>query len=135
MRAERTVRDFLRNDFRPWLVLAFALIFGVYYLALMVNARAYTKKAESAKRQAAITQCLKSRPLIRNLSIHIKGVNELAEVLVQNGTAVVKTTSRFDPQYEVRKKNLIRLRKAQRGVAALTSVPTPTVKQCRKQSR
>jgi hypothetical protein len=126
------MRTFLREDWRPWTFLAFVLIFGLFWFALSVNSKAFTKKAEESKRQAAVTQCLHNLPLLENFNHHVHGVNQLADVLVQNSAAVVKATKRNDPQYRTRIANLERLEVAQREIAALKGFDIPTKAQCRK---
>lgn len=119
------MRTFLRTDWRPWTFLAFVLIFGLFWFALSVNSKAITK-------HVAVEQCLHNRPLVRNFSTHVEGVNKLADVLLQNSVAVLRATHQGDPQMRVRRANLRRIERARREVRALRSIAVPTKAQCNK---
>lgn len=84
-----------------------------------------------AQAQAAYQQCVQSRPELQKLSLHVRGVNDLASVLEENAIAALKATARTDPQYLVRIANTQRIIKAAAKIAAVESFPIPTLKQCR----
>ncbi len=83
-----------------------------------------------AAAQATYLGCIRSIPELHRVTVHLHGVNQLADVLVANTRAALAQTSRTDRLYEVRSRSLTRLVGAQKKIAAASSIPTPTVAQC-----
>jgi hypothetical protein len=109
------------------MILAYAGLAAMVALAFTLYAR--TVKQQALK-QAEISRCLASRPQLQHISVHLRGVNLLARVLVQNSEAALRETSRTDPQWSVRVGNLRRLEAAERDIAAVQSLPVPSREQC-----
>jgi hypothetical protein len=124
------------HSWRVWFVVALAgvilaLILGYYNLQRTI-------RDEGAREEAAYVSCVQSIPILKAISIHFRGVNDVAGeggVLVRNSEAVVAATPRSDPQYAIRKANLERILRAARRVAAIKSLPAPTKAECRERSQ
>lgn len=119
----------------PWLVIA--------YVALALGGLFYFHDRSDSTRRSAVAEakvqavqaseeqrCLASRPVLKNLSKHLRGVGVLARVAVLNGVAAVNATPVTDPQLETRRKNLRRSILARWDIDALPDIQVPTVAQC-----
>lgn len=85
--------------------------------------------------ETSYNQCVGSIPTLRKLSTYLEGQNEIAAVIVTNSAANLAITLKTDPMYATRKGNLERLRDAKAKVGAITSLPVPTVKDCKARKR
>lgn len=151
----RTITESLHLDRAPawlrntldshvfWLVVFGLAVSGLAIWAYIntqsiANAQARQTRDEAIKAaqiqssaQSAYQSCIQSRPELRRLSLHVAGVNEMAETLVENSRAVAESTPTYDPQYAVRVANLHRLERAARKIAAIKSLPAPSLAECR----
>jgi len=109
------------------MVLAYLGLVAVVAFGFSLYAR--TVKRDTA-RQAAVARCLASRPQIQRISKHLHGVNLLADVLVTNSRASAEATLPGDPQRLSRLANLHRLEQARSDIAAIDSLPVPSVARC-----
>lgn len=121
------VRRYLTH-WGPWMVIAYLGLVSVTVAGFVVSGRTVKKQAT---REAAVQRCLASRPTLRAVSQHIKGVNSLAQVFVTNAGAVVASTPRSDPAFKTRVANLARAQKALKDISAVQGFPVPTIAQCR----
>jgi hypothetical protein len=112
-----------------WMAIAYIALAAITITGFVWNSRTVKKEAVT---RAAIDRCLAQRPILKNFSEHVKGVNQLANILVQNSQALIAQTRPSDPQYLVRVANLERLERARNKVAALKSLPVQTEAQCRR---
>lgn len=123
-----------------WLVLAYIALAALTIWLAVVNANTAATAAKNtqviatqrAAARASYNDCVRSRPYLAKISRHIRGVNELAALLVQNSRATINAAPAGDPLTRVRIENLRRLVKAQQKVAAAKKVQVPTVAQCHK---
>jgi len=120
------VREALRH-WGPWMVLAYLGLVAVVAFGFSLYARTINR---DAARQAAVARCFASRPQLQRISRHLHGVNLLADVLVTNTRASVEATPPGDPQRRSRLANLHRIEQAHDDIAAIDSLPVPTVAQC-----
>lgn len=140
-RAHRT-REFL-SHFAPWMVVAYIGLAAVTVAGWNLSARIAQDEARTARiaavreaedqaaKDATVARCLASREPTRRVSRHVQGVNEFTGIVVQNAAAIIRTTPRSDPQYRVRRANLLRLIRAREKVLAVSSFPVPSVRECR----
>lgn len=114
-----------------WLVVAYfgiaALVVGLWFVSIRIS-HEQTKRA--AADEARTEACIHSIPQIRRFDEHVRGVNQLADVLVQNSAALTAATPKSDPTYRTRKENLTRMIDAQAKIAELAEVSVPTVSDC-----
>ena len=122
----RRVREAL-SHWGPWIVLAYVGLVAVTVTGFTLNA--HTVKQVTLE-QASVARCLTSRPQLARISTHLRGVNQLARVLVMNNRATVDATPASDPQRPTRVRNLHRLEVAQRDIAAIESLHVPSVAEC-----
>lgn len=113
----------------PWMIVAYFGIVAVIVALFFVNSNTIK---EDAARSAATSRCLSSRPTLLKFQTHIRGVSELAHVLVTNSRKLLEQTPRRDPDHAVRKANLRRITAARRKINALPTFHVPTVAECNK---
>lgn len=123
----QTLRVF--NHWGPWMVIAYFGIVAVIVTLFTLNSN--TIKQDAAH-QATVARCLSSRPTLLRFQTHIKGVGELAHVLVTNSRKLLEETPRSDPQHAVRKANLHRIAKARKKIDALPTFHVPSVAECKR---
>ncbi len=119
-----------------WVAVAYFGLALVVVWLYVVNSRTLRDQAiriaeAKAARVASVQRCLESRGPLTRVSYHVRGVNDLAAVLVKNSARILEETPRTDPQYEVVRANLLRLIRARAQIGAVKSFPVPTVGQCR----
>lgn len=102
-----------------------------------------TQHDENSRQTASYVSCVQSIPVLKAISTHFKGTNEVIGVgndgkggiLVHNSKAIVEATPEGDPQLQTRKDNLARLKAGAKDVGAIRGLPVPTKAQCFEQSR
>lgn len=114
----------------PWMIVAYLGLVGA--TVALYHLSSTTVKRE-AIHESMVARCISSRPQLRRISTHLKGVNMLSDVLVTNTEAVLASTPKNDPQRATRAANLARIKQAQKDIAAVKGLPVPTVAQCRAQ--
>lgn len=124
----------------PWLVVAYVVIIvgGLYYNHDRSGASRRQAVAEAkvqAVRASEVQRCLASRPVLKDLSKHLRGVGALARVAVLNGVAAVSATPADDPQLVTRRENLARSIIARSDIDALPDIRVPTKAQCHELAR
>jgi hypothetical protein len=138
-----TVGERVRRFFEPstpWIVLFIIGIGVLIGYGWTTNARTIRDEAVRAAEtraaaDAAVARCMTSRPQLQRVSRHVLGVNEFAAVLVENSARTLEATPRSDPQYAVRKTNLLRLIQARKKIKAVSGFHVPSVAECRSLSR
>lgn len=128
------------SHFAPWMVIAYVAVVFLGSAAYVVNARTLRDEAvrvaeTRAAKDAAVARCLSSRPQLQRVSKHVRGVNEFAVTVVENSARVLDATPRSDPQYQVRRTNLISLIKAREKIKAVSGFHVPTVADCHQLGR
>lgn len=115
--------------------IAAAIVLGYYNLERTV-------RDENSRVDAAYVSCVESIPLLKRLSQHVHGVNEVIGitaggygVYVQNSRALVAETPKSSPERATREANLRRAEAGARDVAAAREIPVPTPAQCLEQAR
>lgn len=138
---ERAVRRRLDKP-DVWTVIAYfglaAVVVGLFFVNQQTQKTVSHQARDEAIRVAQIkgsaaanyTACIKSIPELRKISTHLAGVNQLADVLVTNGEAVLEATPRSDPQYPIRHANLVRLLRSREKIGAVRALPVPTRTDC-----
>lgn len=129
------------DNWRFWFMIALAAAFAAIVLGYKSLER--TIHDENSRETASYVSCVQSIPILKKISTHFKGTNEVIGVgnngkggiLVQNSKAVVDVTPDGDPQLQTRKDNLARLRAGAKDVGAIRSLPVPTKAQCLEQSK
>ena len=118
----------------------FAIVYGVAIGLLAIggwvlNARTNEQAARNtAAREAALVACIRSIPVTSRISLHVSGVNDLAQILVQNSKDAIAASAPGDPLAHVRVANLRRLQVAAAKIGAVTAFPVPTVAECEERS-
>lgn len=133
------------DNWRFWMGIAYLALACLVIALFFINARTTSSAAHVARDEAirvaqvkaaaasSYTACLKSIPALTGISRHLRGVNELAEVLLMNNKSVLAITPRSDPLWKVRRASVVRLTAARDKIAAAQSLPIPTPAQCRLQ--
>lgn len=131
----------IMDNWRFWFMIALAAAFAAIILGYKSLER--TIHDENSRETASYVSCVQSIPILKAISKHFRGTNEVIGVgndgkggiLVQNSKAVVEATPEGDPQLQTRKDNLARLRAGAKDVGAIRSLPVPTMAQCLEQSK
>lgn len=118
----------LMSHWSFWVGIAYFGLALVVTWLYFVNSQTLKK---DAVHKAEVNRCMASRSPLGKFARHVRGVNDLALVLVENSAHVLETTPKSDPQYMVRKTNLERLVRARDKVAALPNFHVPSVRDCR----
>jgi hypothetical protein len=130
-----------------WLLIAYIVLAAVAVRGQVTQAQTTRNAAHTAKEQAirrssqesAIVSdykvCVRSAPSIARVNKFLHGVNDLADILIQNAAAGLKAAPPGDPLNPVRRASLIRLRKARANVAVIKRFPVPTKAECVQRRR
>lgn len=111
----------------PWMVIAYFGIVAVIVALFTLNSQ--TIKRDAAQ-EATVARCISSRPTLLRFQTHVRGVGELAQVLVHNSRYRLRNLPDGDPEKKIARANLHRLARAERKVAALPTVHVPTRAEC-----
>lgn len=83
-----------------------------------------------AQAQSTYTSCVSARPELAKISRFVRGVNDLAGVLVANAQAIINATPSGDPERDTRIGNFGRIYRAASKIGAIRSLPVPTLADC-----
>lgn len=130
------------DNWRFWVGVAYfgivCTVVGLYFVnqrtsrTLAEQAAAATQRSieTRSEAEAAFKACVGSIPLLENFRRHVLGVNDGFATLVTNSRQGLLASDPADPLYPVRVRNLIRLEKAAKDVAAVKTFPVPTQASC-----
>jgi hypothetical protein len=139
---EKPVREFL-SSWWFWVGVAYFGLACVVVALYFINGRTSRAAAHVARdeavhqseiaagRQAALTQCLASRPELRKINGFVGSVQLIRDALESNNRAVLEETPATSPAYTVRAANLQRIRATARQIEAV-HFTVPTVAQCKE---
>jgi hypothetical protein len=139
-RLEKPVREFL-SSWWFWVGVAYVGLACVVVALYFVNGRtsraaAHVARDEavhqaeiSAGRQAALTQCLASRPELQKINGFVRSVQAIRDALESNNKALLASTPSDSPSYQLRVANLRRIRATATEIRAV-HFTVPTVAQC-----
>lgn len=131
------------DNWRFWMGVAYIALACLVVALFFINARTTSSAAHVARDEAirvaqvkaaaaaSYTACLKSIPALTAITTHLRGVNELAQVLLMNNKSALAITPRSDPLWKIRHASVARLRAARDQIAAVRNLPIPTRAQCR----
>ncbi len=86
--------------------------------------------SRKAEVESAYQSCLASIKPLAAFRQHVRGTIDFTATLVQNSAASIRAAPPDDPLAATRKANYLRLRAAQRSIAAFGTFPVPTRAQC-----
>lgn len=91
-------------------------------------------KDENGRQQAQYASCVLALPEYKSLDRHVRGINALATIQVENAKRIRDATPEADPQRKVRTKVYEDLKRAAADVHAARRLAVPTRAQCLEQS-
>ncbi len=107
--------------------------------ATLIIGSAQATQASRNARDEAIRQsvaagiyndCAASIPTLRAVSTHISGVNDLANLLVENSKRSLRALPRSAPDYRARQLNILGLEKARAKIATVKTLTVPSLEVC-----
>jgi acyl-CoA synthetase (AMP-forming)/AMP-acid ligase II len=129
----------LLTSFQFWLILWGCALVGVLVFTLVTyqresSDRAARRATAQATAQASATQCLQSRPFLKQVNHFADGVREVGQVLLANNVRMHAITPPGTRVYATQTVNIAKLRKALESQKAFR-IPIRTPAECRALAR
>lgn len=83
-----------------------------------------------ATANATYNACAQSIPELERIGVHLRGVNQLGEVILANAKATLDATPHSDPSYALRFENYSRILDAVKRISAVQAFPIPKLEDC-----
>lgn len=122
------------DSWRFWMIVAFTALSVIVIWGVNLTQRSIKEQAaREARIQSDYRSCIRSIPSLRAISRHVSGVNDLADILVENSKVTISHSNPAELGF--RRANLHRLMRAQRKIAAVKKFDVPSVRSCEQRRR